>query len=91
MEQDEITTIEPEIIEEKILPDDFGIPDRILPTDGSIELNGEPEKPKTFDEELALREQQAQEAEQVELEQKLAHDEQTNDQPVQAEQAESEN
>lgn len=80
--------IEPEIME---IPDDFGIPNRILPTDGSIELNGEPEKPKTFDDELALRSEQTQEAEQVELEQKLAHDEQTNDEPVPVEQAESEN
>lgn len=80
--------IEPEIME---IPDDFGIPNRILPTDGSIELNGEPEKPKTFDDELALRSEQTQEAEQVEIEQKLAHDEQTNDEPVPVEQAESEN
>lgn len=79
--------IEPEIVE---IPDDFGIPNRILPTDGSIELGAEPEKPKTFDDELALRDQQAQEAEQVELEQKLAHDEQTNDEPVPVEQAKSE-
>ena len=91
MEQDEIKTIEPEIIEEKTIPDDFGVPDRILPTDGSIVLNGEPEKPKTFDYELALREKQAQEAEQVEIEQKLAHDEKTNDEPVPVKQAESEN
>jgi hypothetical protein len=80
--------IEPEIME---IPDDFGIPNRILPTDGSIELNGEPEKPKTFDDELALRSEQTQEAEQFELQQKLAHDEQTNDEPVPVEQAESEN
>ncbi len=89
--ENEIKTTEPEIIEEKILPDDFGVPDRILPTDGSITLNSEPEKPKTFDEELALRDQQAQEAEQVEQEQKLAHDEQTNDEPVPVEQAKGEN